>query len=34
MRAIEVFENANLHELFTKATGAALARAKEIAEGK
>ena len=34
MRAIEVFENANLQELFTKATGAALARAKEIAEGK
>ena len=33
MRAIQVFENANLQELFTKATGAALARAKEIAKG-
>ena len=34
MRAIAVFESANLQELFTKATGAALARAKELAEGK
>lgn len=33
MRAIEVFEGADLHQLFAKATAAALARAKEIASG-
>lgn len=33
MRAVEVFENADLHQLFAKATQAALARAKEIASG-
>jgi pyrroline-5-carboxylate reductase len=34
MQAIAVFEQANLHELFGRATAAALARAREIAEGK
>jgi pyrroline-5-carboxylate reductase len=34
MQAIAVFEQANLHELFGHATAAALARAREIAEGK
>ena len=33
MQAIAVFEDANLHALFGKATAAALARAKEIAAG-
>ena len=33
MRAIAVFEDAQLEQLFTKATAAALARAKEIAAG-
>ncbi|MEY4349648.1 MAG: hypothetical protein RL719_945 [Actinomycetota bacterium] len=33
MQAIAVFEGADLHGLFAKATGAALARAKEIAAG-
>lgn len=33
MCAIAVFEEANLHQLFAKATAAALARAKEIAAG-
>jgi pyrroline-5-carboxylate reductase len=34
MQAIAVFEQAHLHELFGRATAAALARAREIAEGK
>jgi pyrroline-5-carboxylate reductase len=34
MQAIAVFEQANLHELFGRATAAALARAREIAAGK
>jgi pyrroline-5-carboxylate reductase len=34
MQAIAVFEQASLHELFGRATAAALARAREIAEGK
>lgn len=34
MQAIAVFEHANLHELFGRATAAALARAREIAAGK
>jgi hypothetical protein len=34
MQAIAVFEQANLHELFGRATAAALVRAREIAEGK
>ena len=34
MQAIAVFEQANLHALFGRATAAALARAREIAEGK
>jgi pyrroline-5-carboxylate reductase len=33
MRAVAVFEEANLHKLFADATAAALARAKEIAAG-
>jgi pyrroline-5-carboxylate reductase len=33
MQAIGVLEQAQLAELFTKATNAALARAKEIAAG-
>ncbi len=33
MRAIEVFEGADLHQLFAKDTAAELARAKEIASG-
>ncbi|MFM5904054.1 MAG: pyrroline-5-carboxylate reductase [Microbacteriaceae bacterium] len=33
MRAVEVFENADLHQLFANATQAALARAQEIASG-
>jgi len=33
MKAIAVFEQANLHELFGRATAAALARAREIAAG-
>ena len=34
MQAVAVFEQADLHQLFGKATAAALARAKEIAAGK
>ena len=34
MQAIAVFEQANLHELFGRATAAALNRAREIAAGK
>ena len=33
MRAVAVLEDANLQDVFNKATAAALARAKELAEG-